>query len=1160
MRRLVYLGAMALVWNLAAFAQTATGTIQGNVVDATGAAIPDVTVVIQNKNTGVRQTTNSSSSGGFIVPYLIPGEYNATAEKKGFDKHVTSDIRLSVQQTIDLPITLKIGEVTTTVEVSAAGAQLATSTSAVSTVITNKAMMDLPLNGRNPFSLATLAPGVIPGGGSTPWISGGRNASSEITIDGTSVIVPENNVSIQDTGYQPIVDSIEEFAVITNAVAAEFGRTGGGVITVATRSGTNALHGSLFEYLRNSKIDSNSWANNRNGVRKAAFQRNQFGGVIGGPVLLPKLYDGRNRTFFFFDAQATRQRSAATSTATMPLTSWKNGDFSDLRNGNGQPILIYDPATVAQEGPNNFIRQAFPGNRVPGNRFDPIAVNMLKYWPEPNALPTNAFTNANNYFASGKALNNDDRFDSRLDHNVTESFRLWARGSFSNGKGVPFNGFGNVGTSAGDGPSYNTNYNVALNAVYTMSPTTILNMNYGLARKVSHRDPFSQGVDLRGLGFPNAVVAAAGDQNFEFPRVDVGGNNGVSSLGQATFTTLRIQSYGHDSKADLTKVFSKHTLKTGVEYRKLFMNFTQHGQPSGQYSFGNNWTQRVVGAANSTTQGNGISSFLLGMLASGTISHTFAAATASDYWGIYLQDDWKLTSKLTLNIGLRWDTDLPRTERFNRLSYWDIDAPSPLAGKVPVFPNLVGAMKFTSADNRRQTPTDLNNWGPRFGFAYQINQKTVFRGAYAVLYSASVLQASGTSGSSGTQGFQSSTGANISFDGGVTPVATFRNPFPSGFNLPEGPAGGAGTQLGLGIGDSFFNDYVNPIVQQWNGNLQRDFGKGFLVEVGYLGSKGNHLIDGESNVTFNQLPASYFALGNQLLGSNTVANPFLGLITNPTSSLSQPRVAYNQLLRPFPQYTSVNAFRKPQANSLYHSFTASVSKRYSHGLNLQVSYTNGKLIDDASQVVTFLGAAGQKQDFYNRAAERSISTQDVSQRFVMSANYELPFGRNRTFLNAAPRALDLVLGGWQVNGIVTFQTSVPLQIANGGNFTNLGSPGQRPNNNGQSAKKSGPIEDRLNSYFDQSVFSQAGNFTFGNTSRTSPDLRGPGTRAFDASLFKRFTIRDQLSTEFRLEAFNAFNHPIWNGPGTTVNAPGSFGVITAKGGNRNLQMVLRVQF
>lgn len=1160
MSRFLILSVAVIVFCASAAGQTATGTIQGRVVDGTGSAVPEATVNIENQNTGVRQATITNSAGSFVQPYLIPGEYRLTVEKTGFDKHVTSDIKLSVQQTIALEIPLKVGAVTTTVEVSAAVAQLATSTSAVSTLITNKAMLDLPLNGRSPFGLAVLVPGVIPGSGSTPWISGGRNASSEITIDGASIIVPENNVSINDTGYQPIVDTVEEFAVITNAVAAEFGRTGGGVITVATRSGTNTLHGSVFEFLRNSKLDANSWSNNRNGVKLGAFQRNQFGGTAGGPVYLPKLYDGRNRTFFFFAEQSTRTRSESTGTATLPLETWKNGDFADLRNGNGQAITIYDPLNVAQDAAGNWIRQPFAGNRIPRDRMDPVALNMLQYWPRPNAVPTNQFTNQNNFFTAGKGRSSDDRFDSRLDHNFSERFRTWARGSYSNGPNFPFNGFGNAATPIGDGVSYNTAYNIALNSVYTFNPTTILNFSYGFARKINHKDPFSRGVDLQGLGFPQAVAAAAAEQAIEFPRMDIGGNNGVTSLGQATFSTQRIQPSGHDTRADLTKVFARHTIKGGVEYRKLFINFTQHGQPSGNYTFNNGWTQRQVGAANSTTQGAGMASYLLGMLGGGQLSHTFSAATASSYWGFYIQDDWKVTPKLTLNIGLRWDVDIPRTERYNRLSYWEIDAKSPIAGKVPAFPNLVGAMRFVTPDNRRQTATDLNNWGPRFGFAYQIDPKTVFRGAYAILYSSSVLQASGTSGSSGTQGFSSNTGITTSLDGGVTPVATLRNPFPLGFNRPEGAAGGEATQLGLGIGDSFFNDFVNPIIQQWNANLQRNLGGGFVIELGYLGSKGNHLIDGESNMTYNQLPASYFALGNQLLGSNQVANPFFGVVTNPTSPLSQPRVAYNQLIRPFPQYQSVNGFRKPQANSIYHSFTLGVNKRYSHGLNLQLSYTGGKLIDDASQTVTFLGAAGQKQDFYNRKAERSLSAQDVSSRLVISANYELPFGKNRTFLRSAPAAVDWILGGWQVNGIVTFQTSIPMQIGNGGNFTNLGSPGQRPNNNGKSAKKTGSIADRLNSFFDQTTFSQAGNFTFGNTSRTSPDLRPPGTRAFDASLFKKFQIQEKARAEFRVEGFNALNHPIWNGPGTDVSQPGSFGVITSKGSQRVLQLALKLEF
>lgn len=1161
----------AFVFCSFADAQTATGTLTGRVTDSSGAAVPEAAISIQNQETGVQQSLTTNSAGNFIQPYLIPGEYRLTVEKTGFEKYVTTGLRMNVQQTVALEIGLKVGEVSTTIEVQANVAQLSTTTSAISTVITNKAMLDLPLNGRNPFALATLIPGVIPGGGSTPWISGGRNASSEITIDGTSVIVPENNVSIQDTGYQPIVDTVEEFAVISNAVAAEFGRTGGGVITVATRSGTNKIHGSLFEFLRNSKLDANTWSNNRNNSPRGAFQRNQFGGTIGGPIVIPKLYDGRNRTFFFFAEQNTRTRSLANATATVPLEAWKNGDFSDLRNGNGQPIIIYDPLNVTQDAAGNFVRQPFEGNRIPVNRIDPVARNIVKYWPSPNAVPNNQFTNQNSFFASGKSRNDDDRFDSRVDHNFTDRFKLWARGSLSKNPNEPLNGFNNIATSSGSGPSDSKNYNVALNSVYTFSPTTILNLNYGLARKVVHSDPFSQDIDLRTLGFPDSVFAAASQQNLEFPRININGNNGLSALGQNTFTKLRIQAYGHDTRADLTKVLSSHTLKAGVEYRKLFMNFTQHGQPSGEYTFDNVPTQRQVGAANSTTQGAGLASFLLGIPNGGQLSHTFSAATESSYWGFYLQDDWRIASKLTLNIGLRWDVDIPRTERYNRLSYFDIDAPSPIAGRVPGFENLRGAMRFVTPENRRQTPTDVNNWGPRFGFAYQVAPKTVFRGAYAILYSASVLQASGTSGSSGTQGFQSNTPVNSTFDGFRTISATLSNPFPNGFNLPlgptEGPISGQATQLGLGIGDSFFNDYQNPVIQQWNANIQRELGLGFLVELGYLGSKGQHLIDGESNMTHNQLPPSFFALGNQLLGANTVRNPFFGVITNPVSPLSRETVAYNQLLRPYPQYQSVNAFRKPQANSLYHAFTVSVMKRYSHGLNLQVSFTGGKLIDDASQTVTFLGAAGLKQDFYNRAAERSISTQDVSRRLVISANYEMPFGKGRAFLTSAPRAVDWVLGGWQVNGIASWQTAVPLQITQGvppGNIinnTNLGSPGQRPNNNGTSAKKTGPIHERLGSYFDQSVFSQAPNFTFGSVSRTSPDLRGPAQNSFDASVFKGFQIREGFRTEFRVEAFNALNHPLWNNPGTNVADPGTFGIIQTKGNQRReLQLALKLMF
>ena len=541
------------------------------------------------------------------------------------------------------------------------------------------------------------------------------------------------------------IDSIAEFNVISNSLAAEYGRTGGGVINVATRSGSNEFHGSLFEFLRNSTLDANSWTNNRNGVPRAAFQRNQFGGTIGGPLSIPKIYSGHNRTFFFFAEQSTRTRSASTAQGSVPIEAWRQGDFSNLRNGSGQLITIYDPATVfcasACDTPNAvYSRMPFPDNKIPVQRFDTVARNLLKYWPQPNAIPTNAFTNQNNFYASGKSPSAEDKIDSRVDHNFSDKFRIYGRGSYSLGTSTGFNAFGNLANSlSGNGSNSTDSYNISFNGVYTFSPTTILNVNYGFARQVILTTPFSQGIDLTSLGFPQAVQAAAAQQNLEFPDIQFSGNTNVSKLGQATFTTLNFVPYSHIVRPDVTKVFSNHTIKFGGEFRKLFMNFRQHGQPSGSYSFSQSVTQQVVGAAASQTQGNGFASFLLGIPASGNLEHTFATAAASAYFGFYVQDDWKVSRRLTLNLGLRYDVDVPRTERYNRLSYFDIDAPSPIAGLVPGFENLKGAMRFVTPDNRHQTPTDLNNFGPRFGFAYQFTDKSVFRGGYGMMYSGSAL-------------------------------------------------------------------------------------------------------------------------------------------------------------------------------------------------------------------------------------------------------------------------------------------------------------------------------------------------------------------------------------------------------------------------------------
>lgn len=1135
------------------YPQTSTGTLEGRVTDSSGAVVADAHVKIVSDQTNVEQELTTNSAGTFVRPFLVPGLYQVTVEKEGFQKYLEKDIKINVQQTVSRDIVLTLGQSTQTVEVLASTAQLATSSSTVSTVIGNKPIMDLPLNGRNPFALTSLVPGVTPGNGSTPWISGGRNASSEITIDGTSIILPENNVGINTIAYTPPVDTVQEFSIVTNALAAEYGRTGGGTINVSTRSGGNQFHGSGYEFLRNSKLDANNFFSNRSRTPLGAFQRNQFGGTFGGPVV-------RNKTFFFLSEQSTLQRQASLFTTTVPTAAWKSGDFSTLRTAAGAPITIYDPLTAADDGTGNFIRQAFAGNVIPANRINPVSARVASYWTSPNLTPSNPNTNANNFFGAGKSASNSHQFDTRIDQNFSQRFSMFGRLSYNVSDNAPVNFFGNAGTPSGDGPSRTTNWNATFNANYTLNPTTIFNFNYGFGRFNNQRVPFSNGFDSTQLGLPAAIRDQAATQNSEFPRFNV---SGVTSLGQPTFTTLRFVPNSHNLLASGTKVLTSHTIKAGGEWRKLFLNFAQFGQPNGEFSFDQGFTQRNPVQA-VATQGFGMATFLLGTVSGGSISHDPIPASSSVYYALYVQDDWKVNSRLTLNLGLRYDVDLPRTERYNRYSYFDISAPSPIAGRVAQYPNLRGAMRFVNGDNRYQVPVDRNNFSPRFGFAYRLTNRTVMRGAYALMYSGSVMQAAGSSGSAGMEGYRSSTPIVSSLDGvGRNPAAFINNPFPNGFNLPlgrvDGPISGSSTNLGLGVGESFFNDSRNPVIQQWNFNIQQEIAGNFVLEAGYLASKGNHLIDGEGNMAYNQLPASFGALGNSL--NDLVPNPFFGVITNSTSILSKPTVQRSQLLRAYPQYTAINAFRKPQANSLYHAFIARAEKRFTSGFGFLASFTGGKLIDDASQTVTFLGQAGNKQDFFNRKAERSISTQDVSARFVLSANYELPFGRGRKMMTATHPVVEALLGGWQMNGILTFSTGTPVLITQNVNNTGLGSAGQRPNNNGTSGKREGLTRDQqINGWFDTSVFSFAPAFQFGNVSRTSPDIRNPGIRTLDYSLFKNFRFAERATLQLRAEAFNLTNTVNLAAPNAQLGS-GSTGTINSTAiGPRQVQLALRFSF
>jgi Carboxypeptidase regulatory-like domain len=1148
-----------------ASAQQFTATLRGTAQDTSGAVVPKAEVSIVNTATNETRVVLTDVNGSYVVPQLKPGTYRVIVKKEGFRTATVDDIKLDVQQIRAADVTLDVGSTSESVTVVGSGAVIETTSSTISQTIENKRIVDLPLNGRNPFSLAVLAPGVVPSSnnaGSSPFISGGRNATSEVTIDGVSNVNAENNVSILDLNYTPSVDAVQEFSVQTNAVSAEFGRLGGGVINLVTKSGTNNYRGTGFGFFRNSTLDSTNYFASRAGVGNANFTRSQLGGNVGGPVKLPG-YNGKDRTFFFVNYEGLRQESATVSTFTVPLPEWRTGDFSTIRNASGQPIVIYDPSTTRPDpaNPGQFIRDPFPGNRIPANRLSAVGLALAQYWPLPNTPPANAFTQSNNYTLAGATQNDNDRVDSRVDHVFNNSWRMFVRYSYSSDRGRPFNSFQNAASSSGgDGPTFTRTNSLSIDHSITVSPSFIIGLRYGLNRRHVDRTPLSAGFDLATLGFPSNVVGTA--QAAEFPRVDV---QGFQSLGQNTFTDLVIAPTTHQANVNATKIWSAHTVKFGLDYRKFFLNFLQLFFPSGQYGFNNaQWTQRNPNVS-SSTEGAALAAMLLGIPTFGQMSHNPSPASASSYWAWYVQDDWKITRSLTVNLGLRYEFDVPRTDRFNRLSYFDAGATSPIANVVPPNPffnpaDLQGGLVFATDDHRRQVPTDVNNVGPRVGIAYKLTEKTAIRSAYGLYYMPSHVQAAGHSGSGGMMGFNSQSNMIVSLDG-RTPLRTVDDPFPDGFNLPPGNSLGAATFLGLNIGGGnggVFTTNATPYVQQWNLNIQRELPGHFIAEVAYLGSKGTKLLVGESGLSLSQVDPAFFSLGTAL--QDQVPNPFFGIITNPSSPLRFATVQRARLLRPFPQYDGVSAFRVPGATSIYHAMTVRLDKRYANGLSLLTAYTWGKLIDDASTTVGFLGQAGAQQNAYDRAADRSLSSQDISYRFVTSVVYDLPFGR--TVSGSGWRALTAWLRqGWQVNAITTFQSGYPLIITQGVNNTNLFSPSQRPTWNGADASLAGDRNDRVQQWFDTTAFGVTPAFQFGNTPRVMPNLRADGVKNVDFSLFKNnYFHGGKWNAQLRMEVFNLFNRAQFSPPNTQVDNS-NFGVVSSQANSaRQIQMAVKLLF
>lgn len=1124
--------------------------ISGLITDPSHAVIPGATAVVTNQETGIERTVQTNESGFFVLPGVQPGVYQIRITAQGFRAASRIDIKLDVEKVARIDFQLELGAITEVIEVMQTAPLLEISRATMGTVIENKTITDLPLDGRNPFSLVALVPGVITsGGGSTPFMGGGRNAANEVSIDGASNVAPENNSGVNRLVYTPQVDAVEEFKVELNSLAAEYGRFAGGVINVVTKSGTNDIHGSGFWFARRKALDANNFFANKFGAETSGYRRDQYGATVGGPLV-------RNRTFFFGGYQANRQRDQQQATLTVPSESWRAGDFSDIGT-LGFPIFdpfSNDPNCGSLAACN---RTPFANNIIPQARIAETADKAQGYLPAPNAAPQSPF-NTNNYFKSGTDSDEGYRVDVRIDDNPTDSWRVFGRWSLQSSERASFLPWDNAAAPV-TGPLDNFNQSVSLDNTFTLSPTLIASVRYGFGRANDYRRNYSDGFDVRTLGFPENFYEQTAVNGLAFPRFTMGG--GTTNFGAENWTQLSHVSMSHSLSGSITKVMNRHTLKAGAEARKMFVNFEQFGRPAGEFSFNQRWTRENFFVTNSR-QGFPYASFLLGAMDTARIHHEPAAASASLYQAFYLQDDWRVSNRLTLNLGLRYDVDLPRTERFNRLSYFDAAAASPLAGLVNSSTclecdDLQGAIRFADADNRQQTSADRNNWGPRFGLAYQLNAKTVLRTGFGISYLPSPMQAAGTSGTAGMQGFRSDTSSLVTIDGRAI-RSTLGNPFPDGFNLPKGTTAGAGTDLGFAIDDSFINNYESGMAQQWNFNIQRLLPGNMAIEVGYLGNRGVWLPDGDGNRSFNQLPKEFLSLGSTL--GKAVANPFYGVISDPTSPLAQPSVTLNQLLRAYPQYTAVEAVKKSNGNSEYHAFTVRLDKRFSNGLSFLVSFTGGKLMDDASSTVNFLGpTVGSKLDHNDLSNEWSVSSFDISRRFVASWTYELPFGRNNAIGGSATGVLNHLISGWQTNGILLLSGGTPLWINGTMDASGLFS-GQRAVNNGQSAAiTGGTTDERLNQWFDTSVFTRPQAYTLGNVSRTLPDVRAPGRQSVDLSFFKNNYFGDRYNLQLRVEMFNALNTPQWAFPNISISSS-TFGQITNADSARQIQLATKFLF
>ena len=1114
-----------LIAACAMLAQQGRGTIQGVVTDSSGAAVQGAMVRVANADTNVTASTESNNEGIFSVPNLNVGRYAVTVEKTGFRKAVLSGLTLQVDQRLQADIKLDLGQVAETIEVKAENTLVDTSGASVGKVVENRRIVELPLNGRNALALTLLTPAVKSNAGPTNSgfadrgiqlssisINGGPNSMNGQLLDGA------NNIQsyIGEVAINPGVDAVEEFKVQSGSLSAEYGFTAGGVINMVTKSGTNQLHGTAYEFLRNDKLD----ARNTFAVAKPPFRYNQFGVSAGGPIV-------RDKTFIFGNWERYYFRRATQQIGTFPTALQHGGNFSDLLTTTGALIPIYDPATTSTNAAGQAVRSLFPGNLIPSNRIDPVASKINEFYPLPNRTPTNAFTNANNFGNFAKESRYMQQYTIKGDHRFSDRNSLFGRYSFFNHK--TDNGTSIYPSEVISKRDDNLkNWNVVLSDTHTFTPTIINEFRVGVTRGYFPFIVRSFGGGWpQKLGMPSVVPADT------FPGI----GNGLPGFNTGTAGVRG--SINWQFLETVTMVRGSHSLKAGFDFRTLQGNNLQRSSPSGSYTFAAGLTGNPTAPGGT---GSAYASFLLGAVSSASATTHLGESQRTHSISGFLQDDWKHTRRLTVNLGLRYDLQSQSVENRDGTTNFDLGCTLPNG--------LTGCTVYAGVGGQPRAfrNNDYKNFSPRFGFAWDVfgATRTVLRGGFGIVYPSQMWRENygNPAGFAQTATTYPQSNPNL-------PAFDLKIGFPFAPLLPAGRQLGAAPFLGQGVAIDEKDGDI-PRSQQFSLSVQHQLRGGWLIEATYSGNVGSGFTAGSYDL--NQLDNQFLSQGLAL--QQQVPNPYAGRVPG---ALGAATISRLQSLKPYPYYTGINIRNPRLGNYNSHLLLLSAEKRMSRGLTMLVSFTGGKIISDSLANPVNFGAVeqvnqiGYQDGKFNRKLERSVDPTDVSKRAVVSLVYELPFGRNGG-------GIGKLIGGWQVNSIGIMQTGLPVLIGGATNFL-----ANRPNSTGATANlSSGRSALR---WFDTTQFVNPANYTYGNVGRVLPDVRGPGTVNWDLSLIKNTHITERLNVQFRAEAFNFLNHTNLGIPNGTfsagangLNQSGTFGTITSSRDARNIQFGLKLIF